>query len=84
MTMAHLSTVLNDPDLLRQFLEDEKDDHDEKQPEIKVEIPDFSTRFELSPTTSDTGQNSPRRANDSRIDIDEPSSRFESTDIRDK
>lgn len=84
MTMAHLSTVFNDPDLLRQFLEDEKDDHDEKQPEIKVEIPDFSTRFELSPTTSDTGQNSTRRANDSRIDIDEPSSRFESTGIRDK
>lgn len=82
MTMAHLSTVLNDPDLIRQFLEDETNDHDEKIPEIKVEIPDFSTRFELSSTSVNVGQNSTRRANDSRIDIDEPSSRFESTGIR--
>ena len=82
MTMAHLSTVLNDPDLIRQFLEDETNDHDEKQPEIKVEIPDFSTRFELSPTSVNVGQNPTRRTNDSRIDIDEPSSRFESTGIR--
>ena len=82
MTMAHLSTVLNDPDLLRQHLEDEKDDTNQKSQKVEVEIPDFSARFDLSAPTTNSGQNSSGRTNHPRIDSDASPPRLEPTGVR--
>lgn len=82
MTMAHLSTVLNDPDLLRQHLEDEKDDTNQKSQKVEVEIPDFSARFDLSTPTTNSGQNSSGRTNHPRVDSDASPSRLEPTGVR--
>jgi len=83
-SMAHLSTFLNDPDLVRQHFEDENDANDNKPKEtVEVEIPDFSARFDLSTPTSNSGKDHIGRANNPRVDIDASPSRLEPVGIRD-
>ena len=83
-SMAHLSTFLNDPDLVRQHFEDENDANDNKSKEtVEVEIPDFSARFDLSTPTSDSGKDHIGRANNPRVDLDASPSRLEPVGIRD-
>ena len=83
-SMAHLSTFLNDPDLVRQHFEDENDANDNKPQEpVEVEIPDFSARFDLSTSTSNSGKNPIGRADHSGIDLDASPSRLQPVGIRD-